>query len=50
MPTLVLALVLAALAAWGILATIVTVARDGYRRVPRDPHFPYNSRSNSRWT
>lgn len=24
----------AALALWGIVATVVTVARDGYRRVP----------------
>ncbi len=29
---------LAAISAWGILATLVVVARDGYRRIPTLDH------------
>jgi len=32
-----LLLAIAGLATWGVLATVETVVRDGYRQVPVDP-------------
>lgn len=30
-------IIIAALALWGLIATIVEIRRDGYRRTPTDP-------------
>lgn len=34
MSSIIVSAVIAALAAWGVVGSIVVVARDGYRRVP----------------
>jgi hypothetical protein len=45
----IVAFALAALAAWAVPATVVAIARDGYRAVPTAPgpgtHYPVSSRS-----
>lgn len=35
---MILIILIAAIALWGVIATIVDVHRDGYRRTPTDPH------------
>lgn len=45
---MMIVLSLGALALWGLIATVVVVADDGYRRIPDDPD--YDSRSPMRET
>ena len=40
-----IALSLAALALWAVIATVETVARDGYRPVPFDAYYETRARS-----